>query len=44
MVLFDNLGQTSELHFSEVLRDKIFDESLFEFIPPVGIDVIDTRE
>jgi outer membrane lipoprotein carrier protein len=44
MALFDNLGQTSELNFNKVLRDKVLDESLFEFIPPVGIDVIDTRE
>ncbi|MGK0296506.1 MAG: outer membrane lipoprotein carrier protein [Gammaproteobacteria bacterium] len=44
MVLFDNLGQTSELHFNDVLRDKIFDKSLFEFVPPAGIDIIDTRE
>jgi outer membrane lipoprotein carrier protein len=44
MILFDSLGQTTELNFQDVLRDQKNVDAIFEFIPPQGIDVIDTRD
>lgn len=40
MTLFDRLGQTTELEFLEVVRNPRFDESLFTFKPPPGVDVV----
>lgn len=40
MTLFDRLGQTIELEFLEVVRNPRFDESLFTFKPPPGVDVV----
>lgn len=43
MVLFDNLGQTTRIIFSNDKRNETVDPALFQFIPPVGIDLIDNR-
>jgi outer membrane lipoprotein carrier protein len=44
MILFDKLGQITELFFLNVLRDHPLDESLFKFNPPDGVDIIDARD
>lgn len=41
MILFDSLGQKTELHFSNGRRNPRLDEQLFHFTPPQGVDVID---
>lgn len=41
MRLTDNLGQRTVLRFSGVRRDASFDDALFAFEPPPGIDVIE---
>ena len=43
MVLFDNFGQITQLLFNNVIRNQTIDSSLFEFNPPLGIDIIDAR-
>ena len=40
MRLHDNLGQLTLLHFDEISRNLALDDTLFEFSPPPGIDVI----
>ncbi len=40
MRLKDNLGQLTLLHFDEINRNLELDDTLFEFSPPPGIDVI----
>ena len=40
MRLNDNLGQLTLLHFDEISRNLALDDTLFEFSPPPGIDVI----
>lgn len=43
MVLFDNLGQRTEISFRDMRRNQALDPALFTFTPPPGLDVIDTR-
>jgi len=40
MTLFDRLGQTTELQFMQVERNPRFEDSLFKFKPPPGVDVV----
>ncbi len=40
MRLNDNLGQLTLLYFDEISRNLALDDTLFEFSPPPGIDVI----
>jgi len=44
MILFDNLGQTTRIVFTNGIRNSAIDTALFEFNPPAGIDLIDNRE
>jgi outer membrane lipoprotein carrier protein len=44
MILFDNLGQTTRIIFSNGKRNATVDTTLFDFKPPAGIDIIDNRE
>jgi outer membrane lipoprotein-sorting protein len=44
MILLDNLGQRTQLNFFDVTRNQVMDTAMFEFSPPDGVDVIDTRE
>ncbi|MEX2352640.1 MAG: outer membrane lipoprotein chaperone LolA, partial [Gammaproteobacteria bacterium] len=44
MVLFDNLGQGTMIVFNNPERNTTLEESLFEFDPPEGVDIIDSRE
>ncbi|MNC96840.1 Outer-membrane lipoprotein carrier protein precursor [compost metagenome] len=43
MVLFDNLGQRTEIVFKDARRNTKLDPALFSFTPPAGLDVIDSR-
>lgn len=43
MVLFDNLGQKTDIRFKDMRRNQALDASLFTFTPPPGLDVIDSR-
>ena len=43
MVLYDNLGQRTEITFKDVRRNPKLDPALFTFTPPAGLDVIDSR-
>ena len=40
MELFDNFGQTTTLHFSNMERNPALSTSVFRFTPPPGVDVI----
>ena len=40
MELFDNFGQTTTLHFSNMERNPALSASVFRFTPPPGVDVI----
>ena len=40
MELLDKLGQTTTIEFTGVKRGSVVDESLFNFKPPPGADVI----
>ncbi len=40
----DNLGQTTLVEFSEQQYNQGFAQDVFKFTPPVGIDLIDSRE
>lgn len=44
LILFDNLGQSSEIQFSAQIANKALDDSEFSFVPPSGSDIIDGRE
>jgi outer membrane lipoprotein carrier protein len=44
MILFDNLGQTTRILFKNGKRNAPIDTALFDFNPPEGVDVIDSRE
>jgi outer membrane lipoprotein carrier protein len=44
MVIFDNLGQRTLIMFTDAIRNAELDPVLFEFEPPAGVDVIDSRE
>ncbi len=41
MRLKDNLGQTTLLHFAAVKRNTSLAQSLFQFTPPAGVDVVE---
>lgn len=43
MILFDSLGQMTDMRFSDSRRNPGLDETLFHFEPPDGVDVIDSR-
>jgi outer membrane lipoprotein carrier protein len=43
MILFDNLGQKTELQFSNLSMNPVLPKGTFEFVPPKGVDVIDSR-
>ncbi|WP_251360201.1 outer membrane lipoprotein chaperone LolA [Kangiella sp. TOML190] len=40
----DNLGQTTLVEFSEQQYNQEFSQGVFQFKPPAGIDLIDSRE
>jgi outer membrane lipoprotein carrier protein len=40
MELDDQFGQTTQIQFSQVVRNKAIDDKLFTFTPPAGSDVI----
>jgi chaperone LolA len=40
MELDDQFGQTTQIQFNQVIRNKAIDPKLFTFTPPVGTDVI----
>jgi outer membrane lipoprotein carrier protein len=40
----DNLAQTTTMHFREVRRNANLAPDLFNFIPPVGVDVVDESD
>jgi len=44
MVLFDNLGQSTRILFTSTSRNTELDSALFNFEPPEGVDIIDSRE
>ena len=44
MILFDALGQTTQIEFGQVKRNLELDRELFQFSPPADVDVIDSRE
>ncbi len=41
MRLKDNLGQTTLLHFNAVKRNTPMAQTLFQFSPPIGVDVVE---
>jgi len=41
MRLTDNLGQVTALEFADVVRNGTIADSVFEFTPPAGVDVIE---
>jgi len=43
MVMFDNLGQVTRIDFTDEIINKKMDDSMFDFEPPQGIDIIDDR-
>jgi len=44
MVMADNLGQTTRIVFADVKRNIPLANTLFEFTPPEGVDILDSRE
>ena len=44
MILYDNLDQKTDIVFSNTKRNPSLKPELFEFTPPDGVDVIDSRE
>jgi len=44
MVLFDNLGQITQIKLLDIKRNTPMELELFQFTPPEGVDVIDSRE
>jgi outer membrane lipoprotein carrier protein len=44
MELADNLGQKTQIAFADAKRNVAVDAALFQFTPPAGVDVIDSRE
>lgn len=44
MIIFDNLGQTTRIDFSDVKKNTALSSTLFYFKIPEGVDVIDERE
>ncbi len=44
MILFDNLGQTTQIKLLDTKRNNPLNIELFQFSIPEGVDVIDTRQ
>ena len=44
MILFDSLGQITQIELRDLQRNIDLDISVFQFTPPEGVDVIDSRE
>lgn len=44
MTLFDNLGQKTQITFQDITRNPELKPEIFQFTPPAGVDVIDSRE
>ncbi len=44
MILFDALGQTTQITLVDIKRNSELDIELFRFTPPEGVDVIDSRQ
>ena len=44
MILFDSLGQTTQIVLLDIERNNTLDIELFQFTPPAGVDVIDSRQ
>lgn len=44
MQLADSLGQVTVLRFTDIERNSAVDPGLFEFVPPPGVDIIDTGD
>ncbi|MFK8054041.1 MAG: outer membrane lipoprotein chaperone LolA [Woeseiaceae bacterium] len=42
MMLGDDLDQTTEISFLDVIQNEMIDDSAFEFIPPDGVDIYGT--
>jgi len=40
MVLLDAFGQETHIEFSQLQRNPSIDSSLFQFVPPAGVDVL----
>ncbi len=43
MQLEDNLGQSTHMMFSNVVRNVVIDPNVFQFIPPKNIDVFESQ-
>lgn len=41
LVLQDNLDQRTDIQFSAVVNNPVLNDSLFQFQPPAGVDVVD---
>lgn len=44
MILFDNLGKTTQIKFLDMKRNNTLNIELFQFTVPAGVDVIDSRQ
>ena len=44
MIMFDSLGQTTQIVLLDTKRNNSLDIELFQFTPPTGVDVIDSRQ
>ncbi|MDH5326770.1 MAG: outer membrane lipoprotein chaperone LolA [Gammaproteobacteria bacterium] len=44
MELLDNFGQATVMRFSDIKRNPNLDASLFQFTPPLGVDVIGAED
>lgn len=44
MILFDNLGQTTQIKLLDMKRNNKLNIELFQFTVPEGVDVIDSRQ
>ena len=44
MIMFDSLGQTTQIVLLDIERNNTLDIELFQFTPPAGVDVIDSRQ
>jgi outer membrane lipoprotein carrier protein len=43
MRLFDNFGQETRLRFTRIQHNPVLPESLFRFVPPKGVDVLEAE-
>lgn len=44
MKMYDSFGQLTELRFSNLQLNKPFSNAQFNFVPPIGVDVIGTAD